>query len=291
MSHVSALRLGIVQTASGPDPEANMVRLIPACAELAGACDLVVLPEYALCLADFPTITQHALTMADAVDFGAQLAAAAAAPVVLGGVAVSVDKHIFNRAIVVDAVGSVLAAYDKIHLFQLHSEAATDPTTTNPTVDESQCFTAGTTPVAFRLGAWSIGLSICYDLRFPELYRCLAPVDLFLCPAAFTAATGTAHWQVLLQARAIENQCFVAGVGICGSNEQTGLQLHGHSMVIGPWGEPLWQAAAAPAVATVELAHSQLTAVRRRLPALAGRCLGLQVNNGRVCDQTAPNSA
>ena len=120
-------------------------------------------------------------------------------------------------------------------------------------------------------------MSICYDLRFPELYRAYAPVDLLLCPAAFARETGAAHWELLLRARAVENQCYAAGVGQCGCNPDSGFPLFGHSLIADPWGDVV--AFAAPelqeGVVRAELSRTRLSEVRNRLPALAGRRPGL----------------
>ncbi|HOI53263.1 MAG TPA: nitrilase-related carbon-nitrogen hydrolase, partial [Azonexus sp.] len=117
-----------------------------------------------------------------------------------------------------------------------------------------------------------IALSICYDLRFPELYRSLAPVDLILVPAAFTETTGRAHWEILLRARAIENQCYLLAVGQGGRHE-SGRLTHGNSMIVDPWGEILDRKLKGPGVVIADLDHQRIAEVRESLPALAHRKL------------------
>jgi deaminated glutathione amidase len=140
--------------------------------------------------------------------------------------------------------------------------------------DEAQTLRAGDAPVAFSTGEWRVGLSICYDLRFPELYRALMtpPCDLLVVPAAFTYPTGVAHWELLLRARAVENQCYVLASGQ-GGHHINGRHTFGHSMVIDPWGEVLAGQAEGEGVVMAELSTQKIKDVRTRLPALSHRRL------------------
>jgi nitrilase len=126
--------------------------------------------------------------------------------------------------------------------------------------------------VAFDAGGLRVGLSICYDLRFPELYRSLMdpPCDLIAVPAAFTRPTGQAHWEVLLRARAIENQCYVIAPAQ-GGVHQSGRRTHGHSLIVDPWGEVVAQRDEGEGVVIAELDRERIAAVRRQLPALEHR--------------------
>ena len=117
-----------------------------------------------------------------------------------------------------------------------------------------------------------VALSVCYDLRFPELYRRLLPFDVLCMPAAFTATTGRAHWEVLLRARAIENQCYVLAAGQ-GGTHPGGRRTHGHSMIVDPWGEVLDLLPEGPGVVIADIDTDRLQQVRRDLPALANRVL------------------
>ena len=194
--------------------------------------------------------------------------------VVLGGgypVPVGDGQHTYNRAELVDRDGQVLASYDKTHLFDVDLPDG-------DTYRESATVTPGDAlpPVVDVPGLCKVGLSICYDVRFPELYRHLvgAGAELLMIPAAFTAFTGKDHWQVLLQARAIENTAYVLAAA------QTGLhdgrrQTHGHALVIDPWGTVLADAGVQPgaAIAPVDVSHlgrirDQMPSLRHRRPAL-----------------------
>jgi nitrilase len=126
--------------------------------------------------------------------------------------------------------------------------------------------------VRFESPAGPTGLSICYDLRFPELFRAMGAVNLIVLPAAFTYTTGRAHWEVLLRARAIENQCYVLAAAQ-GGRHPSGRVTWGHSMVIDPWGEVLACQAQGPGVVVADLDPARIAAVRESLPALRHRCL------------------
>ncbi|MGE5385353.1 MAG: carbon-nitrogen hydrolase family protein, partial [Betaproteobacteria bacterium] len=132
-----------------------------------------------------------------------------------------------NSSLVYAPDGNCVARYDKIHLFGF--------TSGDERYDEAAAIEPGDLPLAIDTPFGRMALSICYDLRFPELYRALAPVDLILVPAAFTEITGRAHWEILLRARAIENQCYVLAVGQGGRHE-SGRLTHGNSMIVDPWG-------------------------------------------------------
>ena len=178
---------------------------------------------------------------------------------------------IYNTTFVFAPDGSVAARYDKIHLFGFRKDAEH--------YDEARTIAAGTEPVAFNatLGDQPIrvGLSICYDLRFPELYRSFANEDhpdLMIVPSAFTYTTGSAHWEILLRARAIENQCYVLAPAQGGRHEN-GRRTWGHSMLIDPWGEIVAQRDEGEGVVTGTIDPSRLAEVRENLPALKHRIL------------------
>ena len=169
---------------------------------------------------------------------------------------------------VFDPQGQALSRYDKIHLFRFDNG--------RESYDESAVLSAGDTPTAWSLPdgqgeSWRVGMSICYDLRFGELYRALA-ADVLLVPAAFTHTTGQDHWEVLLRARAIENQAYVIASAQGGTHDN-GRRTWGHSMVIDPWGEVLVVHADGPGFALAEIDRSRLRSVRSQLPALQHRRL------------------
>ena len=176
-----------------------------------------------------------------------------------------------NSTLVFNPEGVCAARYDKIHLFRLDAGAEQ--------FDEARSIAPGGAPVRFELAArdgrvWRVGLSICYDLRFPELYRAHAAAgcELLLVPSAFTHGTGRDHWEVLLRARAIENQAFVLAPAQGGVHDN-GRRTWGHSMLVDPWGEVLAQQASGAGVVLGTLDAQRMAAVRDRLPALAHRVL------------------
>ncbi|WP_374675542.1 carbon-nitrogen hydrolase family protein [Ideonella sp.] len=178
--------------------------------------------------------------------------------------------HVRNACCVYGPTGERVARYDKIHLFAFDNGSEH--------YDEGRVLEAGEQPVAFDVedeaGRLRVGLSICYDLRFPELYRALMQpaCDLLVVPAAFTWTTGQAHWELLLRARAVENQCHVLASAQGGQHEN-GRRTWGHSMVIDPWGEVLAVQAEGEGVAAADAPLARRAAVRRQLPALAHRRL------------------
>ena len=177
--------------------------------------------------------------------------------------AVSPDK-MRNSSLVFDPDGECVKRYDKVHLFGFRKG--------DESYDEASFIEPGDHPVAVDTPFGRVALSICYDLRFPELYRALAPVDLILVPAAFTETTGRAHWEILLRARAIENQCYLLAVGQGGRHEN-GRMTHGNSMIIDPWGEILDRKQRGPGIVIADLNHQRISEIRESLPALAHRKL------------------
>jgi deaminated glutathione amidase len=177
------------------------------------------------------------------------------------------DNKVYNTALLIDPNGQELARYYKVHLFDVNVPDGN-------TYRESSTVMAGTQlpPVHFSEELGNIGLSVCYDVRFPELYRHIAYKggDILFVPAAFTAFTGKDHWQILLQARAIENTCYVIAPAQTGINYAR-RQTHGHAMIIDPWGVILADAGEQPGVAIAEINPSRLEQVRRQMPSLQHR--------------------
>ncbi len=183
--------------------------------------------------------------------------------------------RVTNTTLVWSPHGERVARYDKIHLFCFDDGTQR--------YDEAAVLQAGTQPTAFtatsRAGQpWRVGLSVCYDLRFAELYRHLmrpdqgGPCDILAVPAAFTHTTGQAHWELLLRARAIENQCVVMAPAQ-GGTHTNGRRTWGHTMIIDPWGAVLAACAQGPAIVSAEASHHRLSEVRTQLPALGHRVL------------------
>jgi nitrilase len=176
-----------------------------------------------------------------------------------------------NTTLVYDPSGRCVARYDKMHLFQFGNG--------QESYDESRVLEPGTQAVAFDLPSrdghvYRVGLSICYDLRFPELYRRLQ-ADILLVPSAFTFTTGQAHWEVLLRARAIENLAYVLAAAQGGVHENT-RRTWGHSMIVDPWGKILAQHDEGASVITAEVTKEFLQSARVQLPALSHAVTQLQ---------------
>ena len=173
------------------------------------------------------------------------------------------DK-VLNSSLVYNPRGQRAARYDKIHLFGFRQGTEH--------YDERATIEAGRQPVSFSIPFGRIGLSICYDLRFPELYRAFGVTELLVIPAAFTETTGRAHWEILLRARAIENQCYVLAVAQ-GGRHQNGRETHGNSMLIDPWGNILDRKLKGPGIVIADLERARLAEVRTSLPALGHRVM------------------
>ena len=270
------MRVAVCQMRSGDDVEANLAearRLLGEAAE--GGSDLAVLPELFAYLGARARVPEVAEPLPDGPVAGALAAVARERSMwVLGGSLHERDgDRIFNTAPLFDRSGELVARYRKIHLFDVDLDG-------QPPFRESAVFTPGTELVTHEVEGVRVGLAICYDLRFPELFRGLMALgaELFAIPAQFQQRTGEAHWEVLVRARAIEDQCFVAAAaqwGEFGPPEER-RRSYGRSMVVGPWGDLL---ADAPVEGSeVRIADVDLAALRRVrsiLPALDHRRLGL----------------
>lgn len=177
------------------------------------------------------------------------------------------SEKVYNTSLLFDPSGKILATYRKIHLFDVDLESGVS-------LRESATREYGEGVAVAQTALGRIGLSVCYDLRFPELYRRLAAqsVDLILVPSAFTAYTGRAHWEPLLRARAIENQAFIIAADQFGQSPKS-FETHGHSMIVDPWGRVLAEVAEGPGFALGEIDLDYLAKVRGELPALQHRRL------------------
>lgn len=268
------MKIAALQMVTGADLHANLdsARRLIALAAAEGA-GLVALPEYFCFMGRADT---DKLAIAETPGDGPiqrMLAEAAAAHGVwvIGGTLPlkSPDpQRVLNSCCVFAPDGSAAARYDKIHLFRFEREAGG----VRESYDEGRAILAGTTPVAFEAGALRVGLSVCYDLRFPELYRSLMvpPCDLLSVPSAFTYTTGQAHWELLLRARAVENQCYVIAPAQGGRHEN-GRRTWGHSMIVDPWGEVLAVRPEGEGVVLAEIDAVRVVEVRSQLPALTHR--------------------
>jgi deaminated glutathione amidase len=261
-------KLGVVQLIAGPDVVDNLVeaeRLIVQAAER--GAEFVLLPEYFACIsADETTKIRIRETLGNGPiqKFLSGMARKHSLWLVGGTIPLQAndDRHVCNTSLVFDPQGEVVARYDKIHLFGFQHGAES--------YDESRTIEAGSDIVCFEGPCGRVGLSVCYDLRFPELYRNMGGVDLIVVPAAFTATTGLAHWEVLLRARAIENQCYVLACGQGGAHP-CGRKTWGHSMLVDPWGDVVASLGFGVDVLVAEFDPERILAVRESLPALKHR--------------------
>ncbi|MDQ0290626.1 nitrilase-related carbon-nitrogen hydrolase [Oligosphaera ethanolica] len=234
MSDGMTFRLGLCQMNAVAEEDANIAAIRHSLSQFAAdGCDLALLPEYAFCLGGRNAMRAAARDDSAWRELLGTLCREAGVAALFGGVVLRDGDKLYDRAYVISEQGAPLGCYDKMHLFPFrpeHPEA----------MIETEFFTPGLSlPQPVSHHGWRIGLSICFDLRFPELYVAQWPCDLLICPAAFAAHTGRVHWSVLLRSRAIENQSWVAGVGQGGANAATGLELYGHSAIYDPWGLPI----------------------------------------------------
>lgn len=265
-----------IQMVSTPVVAENLQAAGELLARAAGAgAQLAALPEY-FCLLGMKDTDKLAAREpfgdGPIQDFLAQAAARHKMWIVGGTVPIDCGsaEKILNTSLVYDAAGNCVARYDKIHLFgfaKTHGDGRVER------YDEARTIAhGGNAPVRVDTPFGSVGLSVCYDLRFPELYRAYAGADLILVPSAFTATTGQAHWEPLLRARAIENLAYVLAPAQ-GGKHVNGRRTHGHSMVIDPWGVVLDQIAEGAGVVTAEIDLDHLAACRESLPALNHKTL------------------
>ncbi|MBO9648033.1 MAG: carbon-nitrogen hydrolase family protein [Variovorax sp.] len=267
------MKVAAIQMVSAVEREVNLARAHSLLAEAAEAgAELAVLPEYFCMMGARDTDKLGLRETAGAGTVQSFLADAARefGLWIVGGtlpLETDDDSHVFNSSLVYSPDGACVARYDKIHLFYFDNG--------RERYDERRVIAPGSRPVLFDLPSrdghrWRIGMSVCYDLRFPELYRALARegAELLLVPSAFTRTTGAAHWEVLLRARAIENLAWVVAPAQGGKHEN-GRQTWGQSMVVDPWGTVVAQQAVEEAVVLFDLDAQQVERSRSQLPALS----------------------
>jgi predicted amidohydrolase len=273
------MRLACIQTNPQEDLERNVSEIFETCRQVASqGANLIVLPEM------FAYMGPDAgrLTIASPIGTGIFLRLSELARSL--GVALVGGSHpepsedsarVFNTSVVFDGRGTRLSTYRKIHLFNLWGPKG------EKLFCESDTFCPGDSVAPFDLPvgseSWHSLAAICYDLRFPELFRTpeskTRPYDLIVLPAAFTHATGKAHWETLLRARAIENQCYVVACNQTGSFQNGTKRNYGHSMVISPWGEVVAALEEEVGVLWATLNREEIHAARSRLPAYRNRVL------------------
>jgi deaminated glutathione amidase len=265
-----AMRVAAVQMVSAATVSANLdsaARLIEAAVQQ--GAQLVALPEYfcQLGLRDTDKLAIRETPGDGPIQQFLSQTAARHNIWLVGGtapLACASPAKVRNASLLYGPDGALAARYDKIHLFGLDRDGER--------FNESATIEAGRTPVVADALGYRLGMTVCYDLRFPELYRNLSPVDLLLVPSAFTYATGRAHWEILLRARAIENQCYVLAPAQGGTHEN-GRRTWGHTMLIDPWGEVLAQQDEGEGLVIGDIDPARLVQVRKSLPALTHRVL------------------
>lgn len=272
MKSDAVLQVAVVQTTSVDDLDANKKNIESLLQKLQGKqLDLICLPENSIYMRVKEGDKIRPFELSDEIfDFFKGWAQKLRALIHLGSVPLKISGHLQNASVKIWPDGRVESTYQKIHLFDIALEGQMP-------IRESDAFKHGARPSSFVLEGWKIGQSICYDLRFAELYSEYArmPVDIILVPSAFLVTTGKAHWEVLLRARAIESQCFIiaaaqAGVhkGVLGGERAT----YGHSLVVDPWGQILHMGSAdQQEVFVVTLERGAINKVRRQIPMASHR--------------------
>lgn len=264
------VRVAAVQMASGPSVSANLdeaQRLIEEAASR--GAKLVVLPEY-FCVMGMKDTDKLAVQEQPGKGIIQQFLSDTAKRLgiwLVGGsvpLVSPVPDKIYNSCLVYDQQGRLAARYDKIHLFGLALG--------NENFAEKRTIEPGNQVVTLDTPFGRMGLSICYDLRFPELYRMMGKVDIILAPSAFTAITGKAHWETLIRARAIENQAYLIA-SAQGGFHVNGRETNGDSMIVDPWGVILERLPRGAGVVVADIDRAYQTSVRTSLPALEHRCL------------------
>jgi nitrilase len=265
-------RVAAIQMASGPNVRANLTeagRLISGAVN-AGA-ELIVLPE------NFAMMGMHETDKVKVreqpgqgpiQDFLAEQASKHHAWIVGGTIPLQAkdDQHIRAACLLYDDQGQVVARYDKVHLFDVHLEESAE------TYNESETIEPGAQATVIDTPFGRLGMAVCYDLRFPELFRRMADenVDIVALPSAFTAITGKAHWEVLVRARAIENLVYVVAAAQ-GGYHVNGRETYGHSMIVDPWGMILEQLPNGSGFVTADIDLNRIRNTRRNFPVLEHR--------------------
>ena len=279
-------RVAAIQLVSAPEVETNLAAAGRLVAEAARqGAQLVALPEY-FCILGRHETDKVKVAEKDAAEPGgggpiqAFLAETALRNKVwiVGGTLPLVSntpERVRSACLLFDSAGQRVARYDKVHLFSFRQGVEN--------YDETRTMEPGAAPVVVESPFGRLGLSVCYDVRFPELYRTgfnsrtesrlfqpSSPIDMWFVPSAFTSTTGAAHWDILLRARAIENLCYVVAPAQ-GGTHPNGRRTHGHTMIVGPWGEVLAEQAEGEAVVIADIDHARIKEVRGSLPALDNR--------------------
>jgi deaminated glutathione amidase len=263
----STFKVGLITMRSGCDPQANLSAVLAAIdqAKRSGA-DYVQTPEMTNVLESKRDRLLANIVADDSDPTLAtlrEMARKLAIYIHVGSLAIQASpEKAVNRSFLIDRKGDIAARYDKIHMFDVDLAGG-------ESYRESNTYRAGELAVVADLPWGRLGLTVCYDLRFPALYRALAEAgaSFFAIPSAFTRQTGEAHWHVLLRARAIENGCFVFAAAQGGKHE-SGRETYGHSLIIDPWGRILAEGGTEPGVVMAEIDPAEVAAARAKIPSL-----------------------
>jgi nitrilase len=273
----SAYKVAAIQMASGPNVEGNLSEARRLVADAAGqGAKLVVLPEF---FAIMGMNEQDKVKVCEQPGQGPiqQFMSETARKHkiwLMGSLPLvsNTPNKVRNSLLVFDETGAPVARYDKIHLFNL--------TLGNESYNEAQTIEAGEKVVVIDSPFGRIGLAICYDLRFPELFRAMQDVDIIVLPSAFTATTGKVHWEPLVRARAIENLAYVVAAAQ-GGYHVSGRETHGHSMIVDPWGRVMDELQRGSGVVIADVNTTYQKSLRSSLPALTHRTISCT-----CCDKT-----
>jgi deaminated glutathione amidase len=268
MANASKFKVALIQMRSGLEPEANLAAVLAGIDEAKrGGADYVQTPEMTNVLENkrerlFTKIfsEEHDPTLATLREVAAKLSIY----IHLGSLAIKASpEKAANRSFLIDRKGDIATRYDKIHMFDVDLAGG-------ESYRESNTYRPGELAVVADLPWGRLGLTVCYDLRFPALYRALAEAgaSFLAIPSAFTKQTGEAHWHVLMRARAIENGCFVFAAAQGGRHEH-GRETFGHSLVVDPWGKILAEGGTEPGVIFAEIDPAEIAAARGRVPSLS----------------------
>jgi predicted amidohydrolase len=264
---MTAFTVACVQLNSGNDLEANLRAAEAAVRSAAGrGAHLIMLPEYATLLDGSGRVMRensHAEENHSALERLQALARETRAWLLIGSLTVKLnDERMVNRSFLLSSDGGIVARYDKIHMFDVTLPSG-------KVIRESSAYQPGDQAVIAATPWGPLGMTICYDLRFPQLYRALAKAGaLFLAvPSSFQRETGTAHWHALLRARAIENLSYVFAPAMCGDHPGNRM-TYGHSLIVDPWGRILAELGAEPGIAMAEIDPGEVARMRAMLPSL-----------------------
>lgn len=263
----SPFRIACLQINTGNDLAANLATLSDMVAEAArGGARFVLTPEYSLMMDGSGRVMRERALPEDGGEALAQLRALAREQQVwllLGSLTLKTgDERIANRSLLIADDGRVVAAYDKIHMFDV-----TLPD--GKVIRESSSYRPGERAVVAPTPWGSLGMTICYDLRFPHLFRALAQqgAQFIAVPSSFQRQTGKVHWHALLKARAIENACYIFAPAMCGEHAGN-RQTYGHALIVDPWGEVLADGGEAPGIVYADIDPARVAKIRSMMPSL-----------------------